>query len=182
MDTHPPPHTCMNAVSLIHIYHIPTQTQFICVQSCTHTHWCRHECRHIPNIHMQKEQKYYLCFIYSILIFSLLSLCLCFSVSMYLSLSLSFSFCVFVFVCVCAHRSVSTCRGQKRALYCLELEWQVIVTGDYWELNSGPLKEQQMFLITESSLQTLNNTNFRWHSHITGFLFLLPSPSPLKWQ
>jgi hypothetical protein len=46
---------------------------------------------------------------------------------------------------------VNACRDQKTSLEALELALQVVVS--YWELNSGLLEEQQLFLTNESSFQ-----------------------------
>lgn len=58
---------------------------------------------------------------------------------------------------VCAPCACSSRRGQKRVSDPLALEFLMIASHHvcgWWELNLDLLKEQQMFLITESSLQT----------------------------
>lgn len=58
--------------------------------------------------------------------------------------------------CVCDKYS-SALEGQKRALDPLELELQAAVNHKHrcWELNSGPLQEQQLLLTTGPVLQPL---------------------------
>ena len=67
----------------------------------------------------------------------------------------------------------ATCVGdlgsQKRALGLLELELQIVVTAHYkcWELNLGPLEEQQAPLTTEMSLQPSLLSLFLLRQHVS---------------
>jgi hypothetical protein len=63
--------------------------------------------------------------------------------------------CVCVCVCVCVYTYPFTYRGQRRVLDPLELESKASVNClmRFWELNSGPLQKQPVFLTIKPFLQ-----------------------------
>jgi hypothetical protein len=80
-------------------------------------------------------------------------------------------------VCVCVYR------GQTRALDPLDLEWQAVVSywSEVWELNSGPLEDEQVFATTAlslcpSSLLLRQVTYWTWNS-ATGLDWLARMPN-----
>lgn len=58
----------------------------------------------------------------------------------------------FLMMYVSARIYITIYQGQKRALEPLQREGQAAVSHQCWELKSGPLEEQQVFLIAAPSL------------------------------